>query len=131
VAFTESDRVKIREYLGTSRLFEDYDPRVESAITAIQSTADGGAAPDDSSELRIREYLASLEAIEVQLTSLQNKYLAVTADEVRVDCQRAMAALRSEGRRWVGRLSDILDCTPRHDAFGPGREPGNNSLWTR
>lgn len=60
MSLTESDRATLRHYLGFSALFLQADPRLDLAISSVQSRADGGTRPDDSTERLIRGWLAQL-----------------------------------------------------------------------
>lgn len=119
MAWTEADRVKIRHYLGFAAIFHQADPRLESAITAVQSVADGGARPDDSTEQHIRRILADLDIVETRLKALWSQMQAAVIDELRVDAGRAAAMLRSEGRRLVHGIAAALSTSPRRDIFSP------------
>ena len=122
MAWTEADRAVIRSYLGFPALFLQADPRLESAMQSVQSEADGGTRPDNSTELQMRGWLAQLAAIEARLESLWDEAEALKVDELGVDPMRALALLRSEGRRIVGRIARALGTSPRHDVF-TGAEP--------
>lgn len=52
--FSETDRAYIRHFLGYGAIFLQAEPRLENAVTATQSTADGGARPDSTTENWIR-----------------------------------------------------------------------------
>lgn len=117
MAWTESDRVTIRHYLGFAAIYTQADPRLENALTAIQAVSDGGTRPDNSSELQVRGWLADLILIETNLRNLWNKAMALTVDELKVDPVRGMQMLRMEGRRLVTNLATILSTRPRRDVF--------------
>ena len=119
MAFTESDRVKIRTYLCYPQLFLQADPRLESAISAVQSIADGGTRPDDSAELYVKAIVTDLETVDTKLKALWGPALATRADDVSLDVPRARAMLCAEGRRLVNRLAAQLDTRPLRDVFGP------------
>jgi hypothetical protein len=116
-AFTEAERVQIRRYLGFSRLRTQYNPLLESAITSVQSEANGGSLPTADTETLIRSLLASLVTLESKLVTLWSQAAALAVDEVKVDPVRAAMFLRSEGRRLVTALSHALDTPPRADVF--------------
>lgn len=50
MALTETDRTWARRYVGFGAIFLQAEPRLEAALTNIQSVADGGARPDSSTE---------------------------------------------------------------------------------
>lgn len=122
MAWNESDRATLRSYLGFPALFLQADPRLESAMTSVQSEADGGTRPDASTELQIRRWLAQLATIESRLEQLWDEAEALKVEELGVDPMRAMVLLRSEGRRIVGRIARALGTAPRHDVFS-GAQP--------
>lgn len=117
MAFTEPERVQIRRYLGCSRLYLQGDHRLESVMTSVQSIADGGSAPDGSTEDLIRATLADLAALEGSMKALWAQAQALDADGLKIDAARAMAVLRAEGRRLVGCIADQLEFHPRRDVF--------------
>lgn len=119
MAFIEAERVEIRRYLGFSRMYLQTDPRLESAITTAQSAADGGAAPDSSTEALIRATLTDLGTLENSLKALWPQAQALAAGSLRLDVARAAAMLRAEGRRLVGVIADQLEIAPRRDVFAP------------
>lgn len=119
MAFTEAERVQIRRWLGFSALFTQAEPRLESAITAVQAANDGGSRPDNTTELAVRGYLADLAAIENQIRIRRDQVEADKVDESRIDTARGNAILRQEGRLYVGYLADALSTRPRRDVFSP------------
>lgn len=121
-AFTEAERVQIRSYLGASRMYIASDPRLESAITNAQTSAEGGSAPDDSTETYIRSLIVNLQGVDTRIKALQAQKGASAVDEIRVDPAREHGRLCKEGRMWVARLSDVLRYRPLRDVFG-GIEP--------
>jgi hypothetical protein len=118
MAITEAERVQIRKYLGFSRLFLQIEPRLESVITTVQSIADGGSAPNNTTELEIRARLADLAALETALKDLWTQAQALDADGLKIDVARAISSLRNEGRRMVGYIADALEISPKRDVFG-------------
>ena len=91
-------------------------------MTAVLAIADHGTRPDSSTEVQIRGWLSQLAAIEARLESLWDEAEALKVDELGVDPFRAVALLRSEGRRVVGRMARALGTAPRHDVF-TGAQP--------
>src|SRR5262249_16688585 len=102
-------------FRGSSRLYLQSDSRLESVMTAMQSQADGGSAPDSSTEDFIRATLADLATLEVNIKALWAQAQALDADGLKIDVARAMAVLRAEGRRLVGAIADQLEVYPRRD----------------
>jgi hypothetical protein len=117
MAFTEADRVQIRRYLCYPNVFVQSDPRLESAITTVQSTADGGSRPDNSAELDLKTIVVDLQAVDAKLKALWGPALATRADDVSLDVPRARAMLCAEGRRLVNALSAAVNTKPLRDYF--------------
>jgi len=117
MAFVEADRVQIRTYLGYAGIFVQADPRLEAAIGAIQSVADGGNRPDNTTELAVKAIVVDLQSIDTQLKALWAPSLATKADDVDLDVPRARAMMCAEGRRMVNRLSVALNTKPVRDVF--------------
>lgn len=119
MAFVESDRVQIRHFLGFSALFQQADPRLENAITAVQGPPNG-TRPDSSTEAQVLALVTSLISIETKLSALWDQAVAVQVDEIRVDVARGRAMLCMEGRRLVAGLEAALGTHKRRDIFSSG-----------
>lgn len=117
MAFTDAEKVQIRRWMGGSFLFIAVDSRLESAIQTVEALTDGGAT-----EAYIRDtLLVQCAAIDTTLQGHQNKFLALDADEVKIDAVRAMGALRAEGRRYSQQLAHALGFNaPLRDAWAMG-----------
>lgn len=149
--FSAQDRTYIRHFLGFSAVFKQADLRAETAITAIQSVADGGSQPDSSSENFIKGLIygtnavtatlptpgptaqnvtftqpatQGLLAIEQKFQMLWDIAFVQEADQrdAVIDAARGVAVLRKEGRRLVSHLARMLATSPRADVFA-GTEP--------
>jgi len=129
-AWTSLQKVTIRRYLGTSNLFQQYDPSVEDAIISVLAVADGGAQDDTTVQEAIVLVLTDLATLETNLKSLWKQFSANVIDELQVDAVRARAALLAEGRRLVGVISDMLGVAPRRDVFS-SKAPGFEAMGTR
>lgn len=117
MAFAETDRVQIRRWLGFSAIYLQADPKLENAIVAVQSTADGGSRPDSSTETAVKGYLTELTTIETKWKALYDEVEAYKVDELVVDPARGAAVLKSFGRMYVGHIADALSTKPRRDVF--------------
>lgn len=117
--FQESDRVQIRRWLGFSATFTQADPRLENAITNIQSLSDEGTRPDDTSVKVVLSYISTLAGIESQWLKLTTEggMQAGKVDELGVDPLRGLQGLKQVGRMYVGYIADVLDTRPRRDVF--------------
>lgn len=107
--FTEAERVKVRRYLGFSVVFNNSDPRLESAMTTVEAYAD--------TVTEVQSVLTKLASVETRLEELQTFMEAHEADDAKVDPARGLYVLRSEGRRYVRVLETVFDTKKRVDAF--------------
>lgn len=118
MAYTESDRVQIRQYLGFSSIFLQADPRLESAISATQSTSENGTRPDTSTETFVKTLIVKLQAIDTSLDALSCQVGVVKAEEgIQLDSAREMLRLKGMGRLYVHRLARVFDTFPRSDIY--------------
>lgn len=131
MAFSESDKVEIRKYMGAGSLYKQLFPKLENAIIAVQSVADGGSQVDSSTENSIKSYLTKLATIELKLEALQCQVQVVEAgaDEIKLNVAQGVSLLRSEGRRMIAAISRTLACAPTYDFFSsqmPSADDFNN-----
>lgn len=112
MAFTTTERVQIRRYMGASALYQNLDTRLESAIDAIEA--------DATQETEVRgTLLAELILIDAAIKKARSAAIASAADGVSVDAYRGVIMLCREGRMYAQRLARILGFDePRGDAFG-------------
>jgi hypothetical protein len=122
VAFTSAVKVQIRRYLGWSLVGNQRcvpgsgTVVLDSAITTVESLADGGAT-----EALVTTLLASLATLELKLAALWTTLDVVGSDDAKLDAARGRAALCAEGRRLVGQLADVFNVKPLRDVFSPKR----------
>lgn len=115
MAFTDTEKHKIRLYMGMPRLFAQANSILENCIRAIEglSAIDGGAAEAD-----ISASLVLLDNINNLLTANTNLMLATeVVGEVKFDAGRQAMLLRSEGRKLINRISIPLGMRPVRDFF--------------
>lgn len=128
---TQPQRVQVRRYMGASRIFTQLWPKLENAMNAIASLADGGTQPDDSAVLLVQQLLGYLADLECKLITLQGQVAIVDAgsDKVKLDTGKALFLLYKEGRRYIGSMSDVLSCHPLRDYYSSPQtqdEPGQS-----
>jgi hypothetical protein len=63
MSYSELDRSWIRRYIGYGSIFVQSEPRLENAIQATQSVADGGTRPDSSTENYIKGLIYGFAAV--------------------------------------------------------------------
>jgi hypothetical protein len=149
--YSEQDRTLIRRFLGFSAIFLQADSRLEVAIGATQSIADGGARPDSNTENFIKGLIygtaqqpggavtqgpvaqnitfampaeVGLLAIKQAIDGLIPIAFVISADKMdaNIDPGRAMKILRGLGREKVTQMCTMLATERRKDIFDEGGE---------
>lgn len=137
MAYAELDRAYIRHFVGYGAIFMQAEPRLENAITATQSSADGGSRPDSSTENVIKGLIYGTAAVtgvgvtpggspqsgpfaqpaqrgllqvETSIATMDSLLgsLEVDGGEVKLDTARETARLRSVGRVLCHSLARML-----------------------
>ena len=126
--FNESDKVKIREYLGRPDLYHGTDPRLENAIQALQSQAEGGSRPDQAAENRVKQLLAKLDKMSECLDAFDNCMGVTSVSGIQMDKVRARLVNLRTARSLIGRLARHFDVVPLADVFSSPQygDPGNS-----
>jgi len=136
--YQEQDRVWVRHFVGFGAIYLQAEPRLESALTATQSIADGGSRPDSSTENFVKStiygsaavtgpvgvtpggtaqnvaftmpFLRGLIQIEANIARLDSFVGALSVDEdaTSLDSVRETKRLRAEGRKGVHALCRML-----------------------
>lgn len=130
MAWTEADRVKIRSALGAGAVYLQQFPRLEAVITAVQSVADGGSRPDNSTETAIRANLANIDTLNQRLSALWGQAQVGDAKGVSLDAARGAAMLRMEGRRQVHLIAAALSIRPLRDVFSSSALDDDGADWS-
>jgi hypothetical protein len=115
--------------MGASALYTYQYPRLENAINSVQSIADGGSRPDNSTETAIRGYLADLTTIRARIKAMWSQVQVGDAKGISLDAVRGIAFLRGEGRRLIHQIAAALSIHPLRDVFGPSQlDSGDGDL---
>lgn len=130
MALSSADRDNVRTYLGYSGRFAQVDSVLEQAMDSINGDSDAVGT--------IQALILSCQGIDTQLTAIQTRAGISNVDEIVVDTTKGLRELRSEGRRYVGRMAAKLGVPIRHDAFAastaneapaPGMGGGFYGTW--
>lgn len=110
MAFIETDRAKIRKYLGLSSMYLRNNARFEDAVTICQSRTDGGSMADNSTELLLKEALSEIALIEQNIKDLriQAHVKKAGSDDIELDVARGTYLLKSQGRRHLTYIANTL-----------------------
>jgi hypothetical protein len=110
--FTETERSAIRKWLGYPARFWDIYPQLQLALNAMD-------AATEEDRTTVRAVLTALDAIDTSLTDAHNRLKASVVGSIVLNSGE-IGALRSEGRRHVGRLAALLSCPVLRDPFSGG-----------
>lgn len=112
MAFTESEKARIRRYLGFSQGFHDVDTRLEGQL--------GTLSPQEAED-QVREILVKLAAIDAKLQSAAlNNLDLVKAEDVTFLNELQIIALQNYGRTLINQLAIIfnIDMSMQPDYYG-------------
>ena len=121
MAFTESEKAKIRMYMGWSPRFHQTDVALEQAMNAVDALPDtlvliqnpiGGTPPG---------VIAALEDVDAKITAAHGRLKADTVGSIQLN-RSELKQLYREGKRQVSRLATLLGTEVRRDVFS-GRLP--------
>ena len=108
--FTQTQRTKIRMYLGWTEIFRQGDA-LEAAMDLV------GAKPEAQTEVeRLLGWLDELD-VEVQANTLRSAK-ATQVGGMQLRGAYALGTLYRHGRELVGRLARMFDVTPQGGVFG-------------
>lgn len=113
MAFTATEKVKIRFYCGWSARFHQFDSRLEQAISAVEV--------DTDTETFVRGIIADCDDTRTKLTAAHSRLKAMKVGSIGLSGPNELMMLRSEGRRHTGELCSVLGVERRHDVFGSSR----------
>ena len=114
MALSTANKAAVRRYLGYPDINRVVYTEIESAMVAL--SAEG--------EDVVEGLLTQIAAVQTRLAGEWSYVRVVRAEEVTLDGQGALRALRSEGRRLVGELAAVFDLSPKRDIFGGGGGSG-------
>lgn len=119
--FVEAERAKIRNYLGWSDRYRDYDTRLESEMNGIGNdvNADTGAA------FIVRDILAKLQNVDDSLEGgMGNQTLRAVKGGTVFQGAEEMRTYREHGRSLIQRMAVIFDVAPKRDYYGDEASSG-------
>ncbi len=119
---TSVQRMKIRLYLGWSERFHQTDSRLEQSMNALDSSQ------SDDARAYVITALTSLADIDTRLTDALSRLKALKVGSIELPGPGEIGMLRSEGRKFAGRIASILGVEIRHDVFS-GAGPNAYASW--
>jgi len=111
--WTQFEISRIFTLLGVPRIFKNYDSRVYQAVLSVQSEADGGSLPDDSTQQQMRAVIVQLDDLDNKIINLTCRTDVVSTDspKVQLDVSRGIFQLQIVGRMLINRLVIPLSLT--------------------
>jgi hypothetical protein len=110
MALINSQKAKIRRYLGYPDVNREMHLGLEGAMTAI--SAEG--------ETEVTDLLTKIASVETTLVASQGRQKVIKAEEVTLAGEGEIRALWREGNRYASTLASILDVPLRRNPFGAG-----------
>lgn len=117
MAFTGAEKARIRSLGGWGSRWTQIETRLESAMTAIETSA-----PDEEALIRI--HLTTLTTLDALLVEAHGVIGVKQTGSVVMDDTAGVAGLRSEGRRLVCAIYSILECFVKSNFYGGGSPTG-------
>lgn len=111
MAFTETQKSKIRTYLGYTDLFPDYHHFLNNAFEIVS----------EETQTEIENLLTLLENVDTELTTTVLDTAGLTnvgRGEVEFEPGQKIKDLRTTGRMLAKRIADKLGVSIQNDAFG-------------
>ena len=123
MAFTESQRVEIRRYLGHQALFRQTDSKLERSMNAVDTYAE--------TETSVEARLAELAAIETKVTACYSRLKALKVGAIELPGRGELLGLLSEGRRITRELAVVFGVDVLEGAvFGGGKSVYGSYMQT-
>lgn len=127
MAFTDTQKAKLRMFLGYPDVFRQYNPRLESVFDVI------GARPEV--QTLVEDLITRIEAADAAITSALDYAGLKRAEDVEwyqaaTKFSAPQDAARALGKMLVGRLSGMMGVPPWRDYFGTEGYPGDAFMST-
>lgn len=111
MAFTPTEKARIRMLLGWGARFWQLETRLENAMEAVEQTLTEETA-------QIQTLLTSLTAIDTKITDALGTVGVSNVDTIALDSDQGISYLRAEGRRLVEAIASILQVPIKKNFYG-------------
>lgn len=112
MALTDQNRADIRYYLGYSARYFHTDTVLESAMSSLES--------DPEASTQVLADIVKCQDIDTRLEATYDRLKALQVCDITLAHKKELCVLRSEGRRYVGRIASTIGVPVRHDVYGSG-----------
>lgn len=110
MAFTGAERARIRSLLGWGARFHHLETRLENALDALADL------PDD--ENLIKSYLTQLTTIDTAIADCASTFGVKKTGSIELESDQGLGFQKSEGRRLVEAIADILGVDINRNFYG-------------
>jgi hypothetical protein len=117
MALTETERTRIRRYLGWSDRYIATDNNLQQALVSVDSRAE--------TVTEIRTLLARCDQLEIDIIAAQRRLKAYKVGSLELPGGDEIDKLRDMGRQWTGQLGRLLGVAARGDAWGGSLSTSN------
>lgn len=111
MAFTQTEKTRIRMLLGWGARFWQTQTRLERAMEAVEMTL-----PDETA--KIQALLTDLTAIDTRITGQLDTVGTTQVDTIHLQGDQGIGHLRAEGRRLVEAIAVILQVDIKRNYYG-------------
>lgn len=111
MAFTATEKTRIRMLLGWGARFWQLETRLENAMDAVEQTL-----PDE--QAKIQAILVQLTDIDTKITDALGTVGVTGVSSIHLDSDQGLSHLRAEGRRLVEAIGTILQVFIKKNYYG-------------
>lgn len=113
MAFTLAEMTSIRDYLGWTARFTQFDSALERAFAFVGSLSSGG---DPSIENQIRTLLVKVQGIEANIDTAMQRFAADAVGTIKLN-RREIQQYADRGQAYIGRIARLLGVDAKGYAF--------------
>lgn len=121
MAFTDTERARLRSLLGWSSLYHETDDRLENAMDAFENI------PADLA--RVRELLTELTTIDVLITSARDTAGVLVAGSIELAADSGQGFHKTEGRRLVNAIAALIGVQVKRNFYSAGSPMGGEMAY--
>jgi hypothetical protein len=111
MAFTPTEKTRIRMLLGWGARLWQLETRLENAMDAVEQQL-----PEETA--LIQSTLVALAALDTKITSATDTVGVSNVDTIALDSDQGISHLRAEGRRLVESIATILQVPIKRNYYG-------------
>lgn len=119
MAFSATEKGKIRWFLGYTSRFYQVVTQLEQAMNAIDAEA----------EANVRAQITKLDTLVTEIEGARPRLKAIKVGSIELPQGMEIGVLRSEGRRMVGQVAATLGVPVVHDVFSASAPAQRRLPW--